>query len=74
MKEILHDPGRGAPMARIEFRNLYKHKRDKEIMVAAEGMYTGQFVFMGKKGFLFYDHLDYFNIIILCDLPISARK
>jgi large subunit ribosomal protein L8e len=49
IKEIIHDPGRGAPMARIAFRNRYTHKLDKELMVAAEGMYSGQFVYFGKK-------------------------
>ncbi len=49
VKEIIHDPGRGAPLARVQFRNPYKFKVDKELMVAAEGMYSGQFVYHGKK-------------------------
>jgi len=49
VKEIIHDPGRGAPLAKIHFRNPYKFKTDKHLMVAAEGMYTGQFVYCGKK-------------------------
>jgi large subunit ribosomal protein L8e len=52
IKEIVHDPGRGAPMARVQFRNAYRYKQDKEIFVAAEGMYSGQFVYHGKKGTL----------------------
>ncbi len=36
-QDIIHDPGRGAPLAVIQFRNAYKLKRDKELMVAAEG-------------------------------------
>jgi len=49
VKEIIHDPGRGAPMAKIHFRNPYKYKIDKELMVAAEGMHTGQFVYFGRR-------------------------
>jgi len=49
VKDIIHDPGRGAPLAVIQFRNAYKLKRDKELMVAAEGMHKGQFIYCGKK-------------------------
>jgi len=52
VKEIIHDPGRGAPVARVSFRNPYKYKVDKEIFIAAEGMYTGQFIYVGKKASL----------------------
>ena len=50
MKEIIHDPGRGAPLARVVFRDPYRYKQRKELFVATEGMYTGQFVYCGKKG------------------------
>jgi len=50
VKEIVHDSGRGAPLARIVFRNPYRFRLDKELMVAAEGIYSGQFVYCGKKG------------------------
>merc|ERR1739848_719990 len=49
VKEILHDPGRGAPLAIVHFRDPYRYKIRKELFVAAEGMYTGQFVYCGKK-------------------------
>jgi len=49
VREIIHDPGRGAPLAKVEFRNPIKYKRDQELFVAAEGMYTGQFLYCGKK-------------------------
>jgi len=49
VKDIMHDPGRGAPLAQINFRNPYKFKTDKELMVVAEGVYTGQFVYHGAK-------------------------
>jgi len=64
VKEIYHDPGRGAPLARVVFRNPYKYKLDKEIMICAEGMYSGQFVYAGKKA-----QLKIGNIMPLGSLP-----
>merc|ERR1712222_136289 len=52
IKEIIHDPGRGAPLAWAHFRDPYRYKMKKELFVAAEGMYTGQFVYCGKKAHL----------------------
>jgi len=52
IKEILHDPGRGAPVAKIQFRNAYRFQRDNELMVCTEGMYEGQFIYCGKKATL----------------------
>ena len=49
VKEILHDPGRGAPLARIVFRDPYRYKLRSEYFVAPEGLYSGQHVFCGKK-------------------------
>lgn len=50
VRDIIHDPGRGAPLARVVFKDPYHYKLRKEIFVATEGMYTGQFVYCGKKG------------------------
>ncbi|KAE8655037.1 60S ribosomal protein L8 [Hibiscus syriacus] len=50
--EVIHDPGRGAPLARVVFRHPFRYKKQKELFVAAEGMYTGQFVYCGKKATL----------------------
>ena len=49
VREIKHDPGRGAPLAVVSFRNPYKFQKVKNTFVAVEGMYTGQYVFCGKK-------------------------
>ena len=49
VREIIHDPGRGAPLAVVKFRNQYKYKNDKELIVASEGMFTGQFIYCGRK-------------------------
>uniref|UniRef100_T1IWF2 Large ribosomal subunit protein uL2 n=1 Tax=Strigamia maritima TaxID=126957 RepID=T1IWF2_STRMM len=52
VKEIIHDPGRGAPLAVVVFRDPYRYKLRKELFLAAEGMYTGQFIYCGKKATL----------------------
>lgn len=50
VKDIVHESGRGAPVAKVQFKNAYRFKRDTEHFVAVEGLYTGQFIFAGKKG------------------------
>lgn len=57
VKEIVHDKGRGAPLARVVFRNQQKFKKDNELFIAVEGMYTGQFIYAGKKGIGIYSIL-----------------
>ena len=52
VKDIIHDPGRGAPLAKVVFRDPYKFKQRVEYFVAVEGMYTGQFIYAGKKASL----------------------
>ena len=52
VKDIIHDPGRGAPLAKVEFRDPYRFKRHIETFIANEGMYTGQFVYAGKNASL----------------------
>jgi len=52
IRDIIHDPGRGAPLARVAFRDPYRMKQRMENFVAAEGMYTGQFIYAGKKASL----------------------
>jgi len=49
VKEIIHDPGRGAPIAVVSFRNPYKFGTKKENFIASEGMFTGQFIYCGKN-------------------------
>jgi large subunit ribosomal protein L8e len=52
VKDIIHDPGRGAPLARVAFRDPYRYKQRMENFIASEGMYTGQFIYCGKKATL----------------------
>jgi len=41
VKELIHDSGRGAPLAKVVFRNPARYQLSKELFIAAEGMYTG---------------------------------
>uniref|UniRef100_A0A5K1VDT5 Large ribosomal subunit protein uL2 n=1 Tax=Sus scrofa TaxID=9823 RepID=A0A5K1VDT5_PIG len=50
LQDIIHDPGRGAPLAKVVFRDPYRFKKRTELFIAAEGIHTGQFVYCGKKG------------------------
>lgn len=52
VKEIIHDPGRGAPLAKVVFRHPYRFKLNTETFIANEGMYTGQFIYAGKNAAL----------------------
>jgi large subunit ribosomal protein L8e len=47
VKEIVHDPGRGAPLARVVFRDPYRYRLKSELYIAPEGLYTGQYVYCG---------------------------
>ncbi|PSS10674.1 hypothetical protein M430DRAFT_145726 [Amorphotheca resinae ATCC 22711] len=47
--EIVHESGRGAPLAKVQFRDPYRYKKHTETFIANEGMYTGQFIYAGKK-------------------------
>jgi len=49
VKEIIHDPGRGAPLARVQFKHTYKYKNVKSTFIAAEGTHTGQFIYCGRR-------------------------
>ncbi|XP_067949289.1 large ribosomal subunit protein uL2-like [Watersipora subatra] len=64
VKDIIHDPGRGAPLAKVIFRDPYKYKKRSELFIAAEGMYTGQFLYCGKKA-----NLQIGNILPVGQMP-----
>jgi len=64
VKDIIHDPGRGAPLAVVQFRHPYRYKTQKFNFVCAEGMYTGQFVYCGKKA-----QLKVGNVLPLKSMP-----
>ncbi|KDN45613.1 ribosomal protein L2 [Tilletiaria anomala UBC 951] len=62
IREIVHDAGRGAPLAKVTFRDPYRYKLRTEHFIATEGMSTGQFVYCGKRAGLTVGNV----------LPISA--
>jgi large subunit ribosomal protein L8e len=64
VKEIVHDPGRGAPLAKCAFRDPLRYRKNTELFIAAEGMYTGQFLYCGKKAALTIG-----NIMPLSEMP-----
>jgi len=64
VRSILHDPGRGAPLATVEFRHPYKYKKVSQTFIATEGMYTGQFIYCGKKA-----TVDIGNVLPVGSLP-----
>ena len=49
VRDLIHDPGRGAPIVKVQFNNPYKYKKDNYQWTATEGTYTGQFIYCGKK-------------------------
>ena len=64
VKDIVHDPGRGAPLAQVVFRHPYKYGSSRQNFIATEGMYSGQFVYCGKKA-----HLKIGNVLPLATMP-----
>ncbi|KAH3810701.1 60S ribosomal protein L8-like [Dreissena polymorpha] len=64
VKDIVHDPGRGAPLAKVVFRDPYRYKLKTETFIATEGMYTGQFIYCGKKA-----NLQIGNILPVGQMP-----
>jgi len=52
VSQIIHDPGRGAPLAEVTFRDVTKYRLKKELFIAPEGVYSGQFLYCGKKATL----------------------
>ncbi|XP_025080098.1 60S ribosomal protein L8-like [Pomacea canaliculata] len=64
VRDIIHDPGRGAPLAKVAFRDPYRYRTRIETFIAPEGMYTGQFVYCGKKA-----NLQIGNILPVGSMP-----
>jgi len=62
VKAIIHESGRGAPLAKVQFQNAYRYQRDNELMVAPEGLHEGMFIYCGAKAQLAVGNI----------LPISA--
>ncbi|WOK97629.1 60S ribosomal protein L8-like [Canna indica] len=65
--EIIHDPSRGAPLAWVTFRHQFRYKLQKELFITVEGMYTGQFVYCGRKASLMVG-----NVLPIWSIPEGA--
>mmetsp|Transcript_29600 Transcript_29600/g.85000 ORF Transcript_29600/g.85000 Transcript_29600/m.85000 type:complete len:256 (+) Transcript_29600:69-836(+) len=64
IKNIIHDPGRGAPLCEVVFRDQYRFKLNKMLWPAVEGAHTGQFVYCGTKA-----HLAIGNVLPVGKMP-----
>lgn len=75
VKKIEHDSGRGAPVATVQFQNPYQYSRDNTLICAAEGMYTGQFIYAGKKAKLVVGNILPLSVMpegtLVCNLESS---
>jgi len=71
VKDILHDPGRGAPLAKVVFRDTYRYKQRIEYFIAVEGMYTGQFVYAGTRGKFDFKIVLYFINYLIASLSVG---
>jgi len=67
VKEIVHDSGRGAPLAKVDFRDPYRYKHQTQYFLCAEGMHTGQYIYCGQKA-----QLAIGNVLPLNKIPEGA--
>merc|ERR1711879_1108906 len=49
VKDIIHDPGRGAPLALVQYNDCNHYRKTNEHFVACEGLYVGQYIYCGAK-------------------------
>jgi len=68
IKEIMHDPGRGAPLAQIVFKKADGKGLEKALVVAPEGVHSGQFIKCG-----FGAELQVGNILPIAQIPEGAE-
>jgi len=64
VREIVHDSGRGAALAKVEFRDPTTFQKKSEYFVAPEGIYTGQYIYCGEKA-----NLTIGNVLPLHNMP-----
>merc|ERR1712224_580932 len=64
VKEIIHDPGRDTPLALVCFRHPLFYKHQTTLLIAVEGIYSGQFIYAGRKA-----KLNIGNILPLGKMP-----
>ena len=64
IKELVHDPGRGAPLAKLVFKKAEGAGFQTSLVIAPEGVHTGQFIKCGLGADL---HIG--NILPLSQIP-----
>ena len=67
----MHDPGRGAPLCKVQFRDPYRYRKITETFIAVEGNYTGQSIYCGKKGTSQKNFMCLLGFINVCLSPSS---
>merc|ERR1711931_536792 len=72
VKDIIHDPGRGAPLIRVAFKDPYKYRKNTQTFVAAEGTTTGQSVYCGNSAVIISHNQDTGKTRI--KLPSGSKK
>ena len=68
VKAIVHDPGRGAPLAQLVFKKSENGGLERSLVIAPEGIHTGQVVSCGPDATL---HVG--NILPLGKIPEGAE-
>ena len=49
VKDIIQDPGRGAPLAKVVSRDQYRYKLRTEYFIVAERIHSSQHIFCCEK-------------------------
>merc|ERR1711907_387930 len=49
VRGIFHDPGRGAAIAKVAFRHHLNYKHQTSIIIAVDGIYSGQLIYAGRR-------------------------
>ncbi|CAI8592724.1 unnamed protein product [Vicia faba] len=65
--DIIHDPGHGAPLSMVTFRHPFRYKKQNELFVVAEVLYTEKVIYCGKKATLVVS-----NVLPVRSIPEGA--
>ena len=68
VKDIIHDPGRGAPLAQLVFQKPGNGGLERHLVIAPEGIHTGQLIQVGQTATI---HVG--NILPLGQIPEGAE-
>ncbi|KAJ8794051.1 hypothetical protein J1605_003461 [Eschrichtius robustus] len=82
VKDIIHDPGCSAPLAKVVFRDPYRFKKRTEMFITTKGIHTGQLEKPGDWGKLATASGNYVTVIshnpetkkTRVKLPLGSKK